>query len=240
MSVYSISSSKVPQGVLTPMGDLLFSASEPGAWYDPSDMSTLWQDSAGTTPVTAVEQPVGRILDKSGRGNHATQATTTKRPVYSRRVNQMLGSEQWNKSLGADGTSTITEELIDRPSFLNAASVARVTKAVLGGSTWYQYSLSQPVTQGAINTRSFFIKPIENCVSVLGHTSTDDPFYFSYNLQTGVLTPGANAGSVTVTQFPDGWYRFTVTQKVVIRIHRAGLYLVYTALIPTPKSILRN
>ncbi len=59
----------------------LFAASEPGAWYDPSDMSTLFQDSAGTVPVTAVEQPVGRILDKSGRGNHATQATTTKRPV---------------------------------------------------------------------------------------------------------------------------------------------------------------
>ncbi len=65
----------------------LFAASEPGAWYDTSDMSTLFQDSAGTVPVTAVEQPVGRILDKSGRGNHAIQATTTKRPVLSARVN---------------------------------------------------------------------------------------------------------------------------------------------------------
>ena len=43
----------------------LFSAGEQGAWYDPSDMSTLFQDSAGTVPVTAVEQPVGLILDKS-------------------------------------------------------------------------------------------------------------------------------------------------------------------------------
>ena len=43
----------------------LFSANEPGVWYDPSDLSTLYQDSAGTTPVTAVEQPVGLILDKS-------------------------------------------------------------------------------------------------------------------------------------------------------------------------------
>ncbi len=59
----------------------MFSRGEPGAWYDPSDLSTLFQDSAGTVPVTAVEQPVGRILDKSGRGNHAIQATTTKRPV---------------------------------------------------------------------------------------------------------------------------------------------------------------
>lgn len=70
----------------------LFSAAEPGAWYDPSDLSTLFQDSAGTTPVTAVEQPVGLILDKSGNGHHAIQATTTKRPVYSRRVNLLVGS----------------------------------------------------------------------------------------------------------------------------------------------------
>lgn len=65
----------------------LFSAGEQGAWYDPSDFSTLFQDSAGTTPVTAVEQPVGKILDKSGRGNHATQATSTKRPVLKQDAN---------------------------------------------------------------------------------------------------------------------------------------------------------
>ena len=43
----------------------LFAAGEPGVWYDPSDFSTMFQDSAGTTPVTAVEQPVGLLLDKS-------------------------------------------------------------------------------------------------------------------------------------------------------------------------------
>lgn len=60
----------------------LFAASEPGAWYDPSDLSTLFQDDAGTTPVTAAGQAVGMIRDKSGRGNHATQATPGSRPLY--------------------------------------------------------------------------------------------------------------------------------------------------------------
>lgn len=59
----------------------LFSNGEQGAWYDPSDLSTMYQDAAGTIPVTAVGQPVGKILDKSGRGNHATQTTTTSRPT---------------------------------------------------------------------------------------------------------------------------------------------------------------
>lgn len=44
--------------------DLFVSGAE-GFWYDPSDFSTLFQDSAGTTPVTAVGQSVGMVLDKS-------------------------------------------------------------------------------------------------------------------------------------------------------------------------------
>lgn len=47
----------------------LFASGEQGAWYDPSDLSTMFQDSAGTTPVTAAGQNVRRINDKSGNGN---------------------------------------------------------------------------------------------------------------------------------------------------------------------------
>jgi hypothetical protein len=57
-------------GGYIPVGGLfspasLFAAGEQGWWYDPSNLSTLFQDSAGTTPVTAVEQPVGLQLDLS-------------------------------------------------------------------------------------------------------------------------------------------------------------------------------
>ena len=43
----------------------LFESGEEGAWYDPSDLTTLYQDAAGTTPVTGTGQPVGLMLDKS-------------------------------------------------------------------------------------------------------------------------------------------------------------------------------
>lgn len=49
--------------------------------------ATLFQDAAGTIPVTAVEQPVGKILDKSGRGNHASQPTTTARGILRQDAN---------------------------------------------------------------------------------------------------------------------------------------------------------
>lgn len=75
----------------------LFASGEEGAWFDPSDLSTLFQDSAGTTPVTTAGQPVGLMLDKSGRDNHATQATSAKRPTY-----QTAGGLHWLATDGVD------------------------------------------------------------------------------------------------------------------------------------------
>ena len=59
----------------------LFAKSEQGFAFDFNDLSTMYQDSAGTIPVTGAGQPVGKVLDKSGRGNHATQSTSAKRPI---------------------------------------------------------------------------------------------------------------------------------------------------------------
>lgn len=43
----------------------LFRNGEQGAAYDPSDLTTLFQDSAGTIHVTGPGQPIGLMLDKS-------------------------------------------------------------------------------------------------------------------------------------------------------------------------------
>ena len=66
-----------------------------GVYFDAQDMSTMFQDAAGTTPVTALEQPVGRWLDKSGNGNHATQPITAARPTLSARYNQLTNTDSF-------------------------------------------------------------------------------------------------------------------------------------------------
>ena len=78
----------------------LFAGGEQGAWYDPSDLSTLFQNSDGTTAV-AVGDPVGYIADKSGNGNHAIQSTSTKRPTL-----QQDGSLYYLDFGGDDGLRT--------------------------------------------------------------------------------------------------------------------------------------
>ena len=59
----------------------LFAGGQQGIWLDPSDLATMFQDDAGTVPVTGAGQVVGRILDKSGNGHHATQATEASKPI---------------------------------------------------------------------------------------------------------------------------------------------------------------
>lgn len=78
-------------------GDLawLFDASEVGGWYDATDLSTLFQDSAGTIPVTAPGDRVGRWEDKSGNGYHLLQTSASARPTY-----QTDGTYHWVETDG--------------------------------------------------------------------------------------------------------------------------------------------
>jgi len=129
----------------------LFGASDQGVWYDPSDFSTLFQDSAGTTPVTALEQPVGLMLDKSGRGNHATQPTATSRPVVSARVNLLTKTEQFDDAVWSPSTRIVVtpNDTISPNGLQTADKIAetadngthRVTQSVIFASNT-QYKLS--------------------------------------------------------------------------------------------------
>ena len=87
----------IPVVVYSPLDE--FTGGENGAWYDPSDFSSLSQDVAGTVPVTAVGQTVRRINDKSGNGHHATSA-----------VGCLLGVDGVNYYLGINGAYPFTTE----------------------------------------------------------------------------------------------------------------------------------
>lgn len=94
----------------------LFAASEKGWWYDLADFDTLFQDIAGTIPVTAVGQFVGKYLDKSGNGNHVTAISAAARGVLQQ---------------GADGFYYIDCDGIDdgyqSAAAVNAGAAAKAT-----------------------------------------------------------------------------------------------------------------
>lgn len=70
-----------PQQELEPLSiPDLFTFAARGVWWDVQDLSTLWADTAGTTPAV-VGGLVARHDDKSGNGWHRTQATEANRPT---------------------------------------------------------------------------------------------------------------------------------------------------------------
>lgn len=144
---------------LSPMS--IFSSGVGGCWLDPSDMTTLYQDAAGTIPVTAVEQPVGKMLDKSGNGYHATQSITASRPVLSARKNVLLATDvlatqsvtaiaaQYTLSFTGTGsvtlsgtaTGTLTGTGTDRASLTFTPTAGTLTLTVSGSVTKAQVEL---------------------------------------------------------------------------------------------------
>jgi hypothetical protein len=67
--------------VFTPAS--LFSGGGLGAYYDPNDLTTMYQTGTRAAPgaAAAVGSPVGLLLDKSGNNNDATQTTAGMRPT---------------------------------------------------------------------------------------------------------------------------------------------------------------
>lgn len=91
--------------------DLLFALGEKGFWFLPDDLSTLFQDSAGTIPVTSVGQSVGRINDKSPNGFSLIQPTAGFRPTLGLSATghnclEFNGVDQWMTSNPLDLASS--------------------------------------------------------------------------------------------------------------------------------------
>jgi hypothetical protein len=107
----------------------LFATGEQGAWYDPSDLTTLFQDSAGTTPVTAAGQSVGLMLDKS-------QGAPTTGP-------ELIVTGQWAFALG------VTESPSGTLNFPTNGATASQANRVSAG-VYYRVSFTA-VGTGTLN-----------------------------------------------------------------------------------------
>lgn len=131
----------------------LFTNGEQGFAYDPNDLTTLYQDAAGTVPVTAAGQPVGLMKDKSGRNNHAYQTTSASRPILRKNAVtdanylEFDGSDDYlivakeNLKFLHDGTGA-TGFVGFKPS--GAAVYHTVLNTGnLGGATYVGYALAQ-------------------------------------------------------------------------------------------------
>jgi hypothetical protein len=198
----------------------LFTAGEQGYWLDPSDLSTMFQDTAGATPVTAVGQSVRRWLDKSGRGNHFTQSSTSNAPILGRNPivgtrNLLTRTEEFDNASWFKTASTVTANAAVSPDGTADAEKLIPDAASISGRVIQAFTGSA----GATYTLSLFAKQAEftNC-RLFADDSGTNIASVSYNLSTGaVSTAAAIAGGVwtgvssTITAAGNGWWRITLT-----------------------------
>ena len=144
---------------------LLFTSGVAGAWYDPSDTSTLFQDSAGTTPVTAVEQPVGLMLDKSQGLVLGSELVTN---------GDFASASGW--TLPGTGTNSIT----GGQAVLSGASgyLLRTGTSITAGN-WYRVSFTVSGYSG-----SGTVRPYIQASPVFGSNVTGNGTFVQYLLAT--------------------------------------------------------
>lgn len=92
--------------------DWLFRGGVQGAWFDPTDLSTVFQDVAGLVPVEGDGDPVGLMRDLSGNGNDAVQPAPSARPTW-----RTDGTLAWLEYDGVDDRLMIAPMTYTSPVF---------------------------------------------------------------------------------------------------------------------------
>lgn len=161
-------------------------------WLDGSNLSSLYQDAARTTPVTTDADVVGAMSDLSGNGRHATQSTTASKPTYraavqnGRGVVRFDGVDDYLRSaggLGISGSDACT-------MFLVAKCLSTPSSAAYSGI----YHGDAAGTNGGI--RRFSIEPYVSSTYATGARFNDGNRLFATGFSAsafrlGVLTAGA-------------------------------------------------
>ncbi len=201
----SLAITNILGGRLNPLS--WFAAGEQGAWYDPSDLTTLFQESSGVTPA-ALEYPVGLMRDKSGRNNHAFQATSANRPILSARVNlltstEAIASAPW--AIRSTGTIVPTNNYAIAPNGQMTATLLNKTSST--DAQWQQVFTS---VVGCIYSGSIFIqKTLTNNVVEIGvryaYLPTSGDVYYDIDTLTGLTYMRAGTGTIAVSSVGSYW-----------------------------------
>ena len=120
----------------------LFSNGEQVFFHDPNDLSTMFQDAAGTVPVTGAGQPVGLLLDKS-------KGLTLGANLISKPNTALLWLKQGNNTVSQFDSETILLTYIDNVTLGNLnLNAATLLNANISNTGWCEISLDVKVSNG--------------------------------------------------------------------------------------------
>ena len=188
---YSLPFKVLGIGILDSLSNLitsLFSAGEQGAFYIPQPIvngtQSLFQDAAGTVPVAADGDPVGRMLDQSGNGNHATQAVSGARPVY-----RTDGTLHWLVFNGTNTSMSFNALPVNFTAFFGLAAALNSSDDIIisngaaaGAGKHFGYNDGTEI-------RAFKVLAEESWVqSMVGILSSNEKHVLTFGLQSTTYT----------------------------------------------------
>jgi hypothetical protein len=210
----------------------------PGAWYDPSDLSTMFTTDAGTTPVampgggTAVS--VGRILDKSGGGNHAIAINnTTARPELRARVNLLTYSEEFNVApwTNLNGVSVTANQTTAPNGTLTADTITENTAS----STHFIRTEAQLAVASTAYIYSLYVKNNNaNYITLSARGASSNYIAATFTLTgsgavTSTSAAGAgyavSAGGTTITDVGNGWFRCVLSGTMGTNVSSQSFFI---------------
>jgi hypothetical protein len=201
--------------VLNPIGALFTTGTE-GAWYEPARLTTVTRDTAGATPITGYGQTIGRIVDASGRGNHAVQATSGSRPLIARAPkggvrNLLQRTQELDNAFWTKTRSSVTANALQAPDGSTTAE-----KLVEDGTaTQTHYLNSGYVASAVLPTASVYLKAGERTTAQLQVIRDAGAGSASGILRVNLTTGAIISGTGTVVAAAGGWWRCSVTANVV-------------------------
>lgn len=170
----------------------LFAHNEAGVWYDASDLGTMFTTSDGTTPVTAVEQAVGLILDKS-RGLAVGAELVTNGDFSG-------GLTSWTNSSAGTGTAAVSSGVLTLTRGADSNNIGAVDqKLTTVANTWYRVTL----TAGGAGGPRIFVGTAQGGTTLLSYAISPVGAVVAYFMATGTTSwlrfnGATNNSSVTI------------------------------------------
>ncbi|MEY1555343.1 hypothetical protein AB3Y40_06875 [Yoonia sp. R2331] len=140
-------------------------------WLDFTDTSTLYQTTDTSTPADTAADPVARVDDKSGNGNHFTRSTSSPLPEVSANGNVVFVADEylkgqtndtWHQAV-TDGTYCASIKTDDQDGFMLLNS--RLT------SSWF--GICQNSTSTALDANSGTVTYRKNGAAITPSTRND-------------------------------------------------------------------
>ena len=153
-------------------------------WYDPSSINTLYQDYQGVTPVTAVGEPVGLMLDKSEglkqgpelvtNGDFATDSDWTKSAGWSISNGTAVSSGSTGTALSQGNVFTLNKTYRITADVTVTAGELRIWDAASGQPSLAVYSGAVNVVFTPTSNTTLYLLGVSNFVGTIDNVSVTE------------------------------------------------------------------